>query len=635
MNKKLFAKLFAIVLAACVIFSLAVIATSAADGTLVATFELGADGSATHKDGSTAKTTYSETDGDYTLSITGGTKMYPSTIDGAGNGCIKFGTSSVVGSMSFNVPDDVTSVILYVAKYKANTTKISVNGTAYTISGASNNGAYDAITVDTTATKTVSFTTVSGGVRAMINTIEFYASESTGPVCEHANTKVLEAKPATCIATGLTAGAECVDCGAVTVSQQPTPYADHEFVDGTCSVCNAIETPVVGVPYKFGMFQGNTANRYYLTGSMSSFYMSTSTTATSGINVYLEETEGGYYLYSFINGTKTYINMVVSGTYVNGKYEEAASTVYAYDTAKNTLTANINNGTYAFGTRSDNTYTTVGPVSTTYNNFFCQFYAAGDVAKFDSASVVLGTDLGMNFKATIPSGVPTVTVEFAGKTYTLAAEAITETTYKFAFKGIAPQQMAENIKATLYVNEKAVAEINNYSVEKNLKAILAADASLADIVNAVLAYGDAAENYKGVEGGVTAPEATETVIGAEENKLSLNNANDFGFTAAGVNFDSANKIYVKFHVDGEFKFYVNGTEAEIEKTEDGNYKYYTTDLTAKQFNDEFTFEIEVNGVKATLVYSVNTYAYAMQNDAEMAALVKALYAYGCCAENYN
>ena len=634
MNKKLFAKLFAIVLAACVIFSLAVIATSAADGTLVATFELGANGSAAHKDGSSA-TTYSETDGDYTLSITGGTKMYPSSIDAAGNGCIKFGTSSVVGSMSFTVPDDVTSVILYVAKYKANTTKISVNGTAYTISGASNNGVYDEITVDTTATKTVSFTTVSGGVRAMVNTIEFYASESTGPVCEHANTKVLEAKPATCIATGLTAGAECVDCGAVTVSQQPTPYADHEFVDGTCSVCNAIKTPVVGVPYKFGMFQGNTANRYYLTGSISTYYMTTSTTATSGITVYLEETEGGYYLYSFINGTKTYINMVVSGTHVNGNYAETASTVYAYDTAKNTLTANINNGTYAFGTRSDKTYTTVGPVNTTYNNFFCQFYAAGDVAKFDSASVVLGTDLGMNFKATIPSGVPTVTVEFAGKTYTLAAEAITETTYKFAFKGIAPQQMAENIKATLYVNEKAVAEINNYSVEKNLKAILAADASLADIVNAVLTYGDAAENYKGVEGGVTAPEATETVIGAEENKLSLDNASDFGFTAAGVNFDSANKIYVKFHVDGEFKFYVNGTEAEIEKTEDGSYKYYTTDLTAKQFNDEFTFEIEVNGVKATLVYSVNTYAYAMQNDAEMAALVKALYAYGCCAENYN
>jgi hypothetical protein len=382
------------------------------------------------------------------------------------------------------------------------------------------------------------------------------------------------------------------------------------------------------------MFQGNSNNRYYITGSMSGYYMATTTTVASGVNVYLEETEGGYYLYTFVSGAKKYINMVVSGTYVNGAFAASASTVYTYDTAKNTLVAKVNNVTYAFGTRADNTYTTIGPVKTSSSNFLCTFYAAGDVAKFDSASVTLGTDLGMNFKVTVPSGVPTVTVEFADKTYTLTAEQLTETTYKFAFKGIGPHQMAENIKATLSVGGKAVAEINNYSVEKNLKAILAADASLANIVNAVLAYGNASEDYVGVEGGVAAPEATDTTIAAEENKLALNNAKDFGFTAAGVNFDSANKIYVKFHVESEFKFYVNGTAVEIEKTEDGNYKYYTNELTAKQLGDVFTFEIEVNGVKATLTYSVNTYAYAMQNDAEMSALVKALYAYGLAVKAY-
>ena len=59
------------------------------------------------------------------------------------------------------------------AKYKANTSKVNVNGTAYTLSNASNNGAYDSITVDTSSTKTVTFKTVSGGLRCMINTIEF------------------------------------------------------------------------------------------------------------------------------------------------------------------------------------------------------------------------------------------------------------------------------------------------------------------------------------------------------------------------------------------------------------------------------------------------------------------------------
>ena len=845
MNKNLFAKLFALVLAMCVVLSLAVLVSAANDDVLVATFDLGANGSASHYDGS-EKTSYTETDGDYTLSISGGSKMYTGARDAKGNSCIKFGTGSAAGKMTISVPNDVTSVVLYVAKYKSNTAKITVNGTNYTLTKNSNDGAYDAITVDTTSTKTITFTTVSGGYRAMLNTIEFYAAPSTD--CEHTNTTTTTVN-ATCTVDGsvsvvcddcdftvsfetLTApghsggtatcedlavcgvcGTEygklldhnfedgaCTECGmeepseltisfantdqrvsldtnaqvwqngnftftntkggstsnvadysnpvrlykssvitldctynltkivfnantaeyannlkssigaAATVSDkvvtvildgssntftatlsanqvrldsvtvcyatddssaescnhegtekttntvaatchkdgsitetcacgavtsQETIPAGHKMTNGECSVCGVVEAPKAGVPYKFGMYQGKAGSTNYLIGGMSGYYMATGTNAVASLNVYLEETEGGYYLYSFIDGVKFYINMVINDTHVNGAYEATASTVYTYNTEIGTLTASVNNGTYAFGTRSDNTYTTVGPVSTANGNFYCQFYAAGEVDRINSASVTLGTDLGMNFTVTVPMGEPTMTVEFAGKTYVLTAEQLTETTYKFSFKGIGPHQMAEIIKATLYVDDEAMAEVNNYSVEKNLKAILANDASLAGIVNAVLAYGEAAENYVGVEGGVVAPETDEeTVIADAENKLDVDNAADFGFTAAGVNFDSANKIYVKFYVEGEFKFYVNGVEVELEKTENGSYKFYTTALTAKQFNDEFTFEIEVNGVKATLVYSVNTYAYAMQDDADMGELVKALYVYGCKAEAY-
>ena len=157
-------------------------------------FELGANGSATHKDGSTAKTTYSETIDGYTLSITGGTKMYPSSYDAKGNSCIKLGTSSVVGGFSFTVPDDVTSVSIAIAKYKANTTKITVNGTSYTLTKNSDNGEYDEIIVDTSTTKTVSLTTVSGGYRAMVNTITYVIENTAGgdePACEHANTEII------------------------------------------------------------------------------------------------------------------------------------------------------------------------------------------------------------------------------------------------------------------------------------------------------------------------------------------------------------------------------------------------------------------------------------------------------------
>lgn len=141
----------------------------------VATFELGANGSASHVDGNKYDSDQSWTEGGYTLKLTSLTNVYGPAYDAKGNSCIKLGTSKAVGSFSFTVADDVTRVEIAVAKYKTNATKISINGTDYTLTNNSNDGAYDIISIDTTTTKTISFTTVSGGVRAMLNTVVFYA----------------------------------------------------------------------------------------------------------------------------------------------------------------------------------------------------------------------------------------------------------------------------------------------------------------------------------------------------------------------------------------------------------------------------------------------------------------------------
>ena len=146
------------------------------DSGVLARFELGANGSAEHKDGSdtTADATYTETVNGYTLNITGAEKMYNGAIDAQGNSCLKFGTSSVAGSMTFTVPENVTQVVIYVAGYKAKTSQISVNGgAAQTLTTSSNDGEYVAITIDTTTNKTITFSTVSGATRAMVNAIEF------------------------------------------------------------------------------------------------------------------------------------------------------------------------------------------------------------------------------------------------------------------------------------------------------------------------------------------------------------------------------------------------------------------------------------------------------------------------------
>ena len=148
-----------------------------------------------------------------------------------------------------------------------------------------------------------------------------------------------------------------------------------------------IDAPKAGVAYKFGMIQGNVSatDVYYLIGGMAqTYYMATGTDAAAAVDVYLEETTGGYYMYAMINGAKTYINMVVSTTHVNGAYSDTASTVYTYDADAKTVIAMMQPdgadapAAYWFGTRNDKQYTTVGPCAVEYAGFYCQFYGAAE-----------------------------------------------------------------------------------------------------------------------------------------------------------------------------------------------------------------------------------------------------------------
>ena len=181
----------------------------------------------------------------------------------------------------------------------------------------------------------------------------------------------------TCTAAGYTTYT-CV-CGD-TYTEAGDPAINHTYNnEGVCSGCNGVATtvnPVVGKGYIFGMYQGKVGKVYYLKGGMSGYYMATTTNPAEALFVYLEETEGGYYAYCFVDGTKTYINMVVSGTHVNGAYEATASTVYTLDTEHHTLIANVSGADYWFATRNDNTYTTMGPCKVSYNGFYGEFYDA-------------------------------------------------------------------------------------------------------------------------------------------------------------------------------------------------------------------------------------------------------------------
>ena len=139
-------------------------------------FELGENGSG-FSEGTSATGTLEYKSNDYTLSLTNLVKVYSGARDALGYSCIKLGSSSAIGSFSFTVPNNINKISFEITGYKAKTTKYSVNGgSAKTIDSvnSSDNGTYETVEVDTSTNKTVSISTVSGGVRALINKIVYF-----------------------------------------------------------------------------------------------------------------------------------------------------------------------------------------------------------------------------------------------------------------------------------------------------------------------------------------------------------------------------------------------------------------------------------------------------------------------------
>ena len=135
-----------------------------------------------------------------------------------------------------------------------------------------------------------------------------------------------------------------------------------------------VDNPVAGTAYKFGLEQTVKGETYYAVGGMSGYYMATATSSSVAVDVYLENTTGGYYLYAMVNGKKQYMNMVVKGKYVNAVYSDTAQCVYTYDASLKTMVTSINDSTYAFGTYDN--YVTIGTADIVKHpdNYFCHFY---------------------------------------------------------------------------------------------------------------------------------------------------------------------------------------------------------------------------------------------------------------------
>ena len=307
----------------------------------LATFEFGdnvdvsdKDDDKKHNDGSAISEGTEYTSGNYTLTLTGVSKVYGGANDKTGISCLKIGTGSLVGTFTFQVPDDVKSVAFKVAMYKAKATTVTVNGKEYSITTSSNDGAYTTITINTATTKTITFATVSGTTRAMIDSIAFIATEG----------------------------------GDVII---PDEGGDEPVVPPTFTPITA--APVAGVEYTF--YASDDSNAYYFAGYTSGYYCNATTDATQAVTVYaepVEDSEGSFYLYYLDSeNTKQYIVTYASGTYVNNKIvtDVAEATAYYFNTEYNAIMIDLLETSYFFCFYSNSwraskvTYITSSPVA--------------------------------------------------------------------------------------------------------------------------------------------------------------------------------------------------------------------------------------------------------------------------------
>ena len=172
------------------------------------------------------------------------------------------------------------------------------------------------------------------------------------------------------------------DVSKIGVSQFPAGFATV-----TAPPPVIVDAPVAGVAYKFALNQAKLGQTLYFTGEMNGYYLATSDFAYAGVDVVLEEVEGGFHI-SFTKGeVKQYIDIIpregAEGK-VNVVITDAPTAVFVYDAERKTMTAEVNGNTWYLGTYND--YNTISASATSYIEDVSKI----DVSQFPTRFVTVG-----------------------------------------------------------------------------------------------------------------------------------------------------------------------------------------------------------------------------------------------------
>lgn len=298
-----------------------------------------------------------------------------------------------------------------------------------------------------------------------------------------------------------------------------------------------------------------------------------------------------------------------------------------------------------------------------------------------SDDVVNDASAYMNF--TLPNG--TTSKVYVSGTHEDGSTATTDTTVKngvtyYVFTcEVAAKEMTSDIKAQMIGNDgEKKGKVYTYTVKEYADYILShtsaeeSDISKATIqlVKGMLNYGGAAQKYFGYKTDKLASDGltlTGTVfndtsiinnITNEANKAFVKCANvKVTFKSAYLSLNSTTDLCVSVQFADDvtvkedmFAIWCNTDQIskdqyEVTKVNEENcYKITLHGVKASQLNEKYAFYVELSDTEyAELAYGTNSYAYTVMSSAcdninnieSLREVVKALYAYGSCAQEYE
>jgi len=118
-------------------------------------------------------------------------------------------------------------------------------------------------------------------------------------------------------------------------------------------VPEAVTAPVAGTAYKFFLFQGTLDTNLYLNGEVSGRYLVSVEDYNAAVDFYIENAEGGFYIYFEKDGAKNYIEAYLNSSDKTSLRYSATPSLFTMDETYGMPVTNFNDKTYFIGTYND------------------------------------------------------------------------------------------------------------------------------------------------------------------------------------------------------------------------------------------------------------------------------------------